>query len=505
VTGGDDAQGAAAPGGWGQGSSFGVQAGIAAQLWATPEALQELQHQPPPAQLRFVPASLPAPYLYAVHALGVVFNPVTQGFEDPASADPWPVVYGGELAETGRTVQFEGLLAPGDNLLPLPLFSRLHGEVELFGGVEAGLSRRSQAGPGRMVIHVAGARPLRVRYQVALLEAPSLTHSEDLRRLPPQWLQPTLPRKRLPEEVQDFLGAQARQRRSAWARALAVQSFVQWRYRYDARLLGRPAVQAARQRLPRGQGHHHLELLHLTADQAALGYGSCFELNLLIVELLRQLGVPALAAAGWALSEGRIDSPDHLVALAILASSAGPCPLPLDASVGPGGPRRRLGSLRPELALPGEPLAAVGAAAGGSAIPAVPGPWSAGAAGSGGPSLQAVLESVQLSESEREAQTAELLQQAVERTSARLGFPAPDGRALRTLSAEQRSRELRLRLGALLGDDSLIGPLLAVLRGELTQVAALTPELQRLANLGLIATRPLSLYEVSWAEPAAEP
>lgn len=505
---GDQSDAAPAPLGWGQGGCFGVQAGIAAQLWATPEAVRQLQRQPPSAQLRFVPERLPAPYLYAVHALGVVFNPVTQGWEDPAAADPWPVLHGGELPETGRTVQLDGLLAPGDNLLPVPLFSRLRGPVELYGGVAARHSQSSTASPGRLIVHVAGAAPLRVRYQVALLEVPSLTHSEDLRSLPPQWLQPTLPRKRLPEEVQDFLRTQARQRRSAWARALAVQSFVQWRYRYDASLLARPAVQAARQRLPRGQGHHHLELLHLTGDEAVLGYGSCYELNLLIVELLRQLGVPALAAAGWALNEGRIDSPDHLVALAILASSAGPCPLPLDATVGPGGPRRLLEQPRPQLALPGEQPASPGgasAAADGTAIPAVPGPWSAGAAGSGGPSLQAVLESVQLGESEREAQTVELLQRAVMRTSERLGYPAPDGSALLALTPEQRSRELRQRLSALLGGEHLIGPLLAVLRGELTQVPTLTPELQSLAALGLIETHPLQLYQVTWAARAKEP
>lgn len=504
--GSDDA--AAVPRGWGQGSCFGVQAGIAAQLWATPEALRRLRRQPPPAQLQFVPARLPAPYLYAVHALGVVLNPITQGWEDPAAADPWSVIHGSQLPDTGRAVQFDGLLAPGENLLPIPLFSRLRGAVELYGGKEAWHSRSSTASPGRLIIQVAGSVPLRVRYQVGLLEVPSLTHSEDLRSLPAQWLQPTLQRKRLPEEVQDFLRTQARQRLSAWARALAVQSFVQWRYGYDANLLGRPAVQAARSRLPRGQGNHHLELLHLTGDKDVLGYGSCYELNLLIVELLRQLGVPALAAAGWALNEGRIDSPDHLVALAILASSAGPCPLPLDASIGPAGPRRLLEQPRPALALPGEqppagPVAA-SAAAGASAIPEVPGPWSAGTAGSGGPSLQAVLASVQLGESEREAQTASLLQHAVMRASERLGYPAPGESALLALTPEQRSRELRQRLAALLGGEHLIGPLLAVLRGELTQVPTLTAELQSLAALGLIETRPLQLYQVTWAARAEE-
>ena len=40
-------------------------------------------------------------------------------------------------------------------------------------------------------------------------------------------------------------------------------------------------------------------------------------------------------------------------------------------------------------------------------------------------------------------------------------------------------------------------PLLAVLRGELSQVEALTPELEELVTLGLIETRPLRLYQIS--------
>ena len=93
----------------------------------------------------------------------------------------------------------------------------------------------------------------------------------------------------------------------------------------------------------------------------------------------------------------------------------------------------------------------------------------------------------------------------VTRTSERLGYPAPDGSALLALTPEQRSRELRQRLGALLGGEHLIGPLLAVLRGELAQVLTLTPELQSLAALGLIETRPLQLYQVTWATRDEEP
>lgn len=503
------------PIGWGQGSSFGVQSGIAAQLWATPEVLSDLRAQPPSAQLRFEPGRLPSPYLYAVHSLGVVFNPLTQTWEDPDAVDPWSVVQRSDLPPTGRLVQFEGVLAPGDNLLPLPLFARLSGRVQLFGHSDAAHSRVGPAGPGRLVVQVAGSEPLRVRYQAALREAPSLTHSEDLPSLPSQWLQPTLHRKQLPEEVQDFLRTQKRQHRSAWTRALAVQSFVQWRYRYDRHMLGRPEVRAARQRLHTGQGHHHLELLHLTGDDAALGYGSCYELNVLIVELLRHLGVAALAASCWVLDEARIDSPDHLVALAILASSAGPCPLPLDASVGPAGPRRALASSRPELPLPpvgplADPLTgpmtevttAAPTASAQPPIAAVPGPWSAGASSAAARSLAAVLDSARAEEDQREAQTAELLLQALERVSERLGRRQRDVAALATLSPAQRSVVLRLRLRELLGGDHLIGPLLAVLRGELAQVEALTPELEELSTLGVIATRPLRLYQITFPPPA---
>lgn len=441
--------------GWGQGGCFRLQGGIPAQLWATPEALRKLQSQPPSAQLRFVPPRLPAPYLYAIQALGVGFAPATQAWKERDGAQEWLAVQRRDLPVTGQSVTLEGMLPPGDNHLPLPLYSRLGGPVQVSGGHYAERCRLGEAANGRLVVRIAGDQPLRVRYQVSLLTVPALEGGPEPPSTPAQWRQPTLKRRQLPEEVQGFLRTQERQSRTAWTRALAVKDFVQWRYRYDAGWLGRPAAQTALSRLVSGEGHHHLELLHGTADGYALGYGSCYELNMLVVELLRQLGIPALPAACWALSDGLIDSPDHLVALAILASPAGPCPLPLDASIGAGGLRRGLPARRPEL-----------------------------------------MSNRQAEALESAPQRVALLAQAITLASQYLGPPAAEPGP--GLSPGPASREaalrLRLRLTELLGGDHLIDTLLAVLSGEHAQVETLTAELLTLKQLGLIKTRAQHLY-----------
>ena len=51
-------------------------------------------------------------------------------------------------------------------------------------------------------------------------------------------------------------------------------------------------MEAAVRRLRDGKGNHHLSLLHASADGEVLGRGVCYELNILIAELLRHLMVP---------------------------------------------------------------------------------------------------------------------------------------------------------------------------------------------------------------------
>jgi hypothetical protein len=82
----------------------------------------------------------------------------------------------------------------------------------------------------------------------------------------------------------------------------------------------------------RGRANVHVAALHAGGDGRHLGRGVCYELNVLLCELLRRLEVPAAIATGWTFSGGALAEPDHLWAMALLPSPEGPRWLPLDAA-----------------------------------------------------------------------------------------------------------------------------------------------------------------------------
>jgi transglutaminase-like putative cysteine protease len=89
--------------------------------------------------------------------------------------------------------------------------------------------------------------------------------------------------------------------------------------------------------LRKGHGNHHLQLLHANADHRYLGRGVCMELNSMVVEMIRHLGLPAAVATGWCFKNKNVTDPDHLFAVAFVRSPVGVCPLPLEAATGEGG------------------------------------------------------------------------------------------------------------------------------------------------------------------------
>ncbi len=281
------------------------------------------------------PADLPPPYLYAVSALGASFDARHQRWLPAGAYHGWVR----ELRPSGHRVVFQGRLPPGSHQLPVPLYGRMAGNI----GVDAppeliGKTRRDVH--GQIVLEILSAAPVAVRYQIDLLEVPEIGAAPGIERprVDGRLLAPTLAPRRLPREVRAWLAGQ-RAQRPAWEKAVAVADFVKSRYLYDDGFLERPEVRAARARLRLGS-NHHLELMHAAGDDRWLGRGVCYELNLMVVELLRHLRVPAMAATGWVLDEGRLIDADHLFALAVVGSAAGPVLLPLDASAGSRGPFR---------------------------------------------------------------------------------------------------------------------------------------------------------------------
>lgn len=320
--------------------------GVPPQLWATRAARREVSERKPPVSLLFQPPTLPRPYLYALHGLGASFDPATQHWSPKGAPAPKRLA---DTRPSGRSVVFQGRIADGVCQLPVPLFSRPRGEVEVLSGRADALGMVFAEGAGSLRVRARGAAT--IRYEVELLEAPLLSAAED-EPLPdhgPVLVHPTLSLDDLPGEAAAWV--EANREGPAWARALAAQEFVQRRYLYDDGFMERPAVREARRRLGRSGGNHHLTLLHAGADGEHLGRGICYELNTVLLELLRHLGIPSLIATCWVL-EGRADRPDHLIALALLPSPDGPVLLPLDASTGPqGSPLRPLGRREPPPAI----------------------------------------------------------------------------------------------------------------------------------------------------------
>lgn len=500
--------------------------GIEPQLWATPGALRTLVRQPVLAQLRYTPPKLPAPYLYAVRALGGAFDAETQRWGSPG-LDGADFTRG--LRPSGHVVIFEGQVAPGLSVLPRPLYSRLRAAPRLLDGTADQLDLVTLP-DGVQGVKVRGERPRILHYEVELLEVGAVTQFRGNLSAPPQLLAPSLPLSKLPEEVQAFVAERRRLGGPAWEAALAVQGFVQWRYAYDLEFRIRPEVeeQAARQRP--GRGNHHLQLLHAGADGTFLGRGTCFELNMLVVELLRHLGVPALLAGGWALDLGWIDRPDHSFGLAVVWSSSGPCLLPVDATKGPQGPRRLLPGigepaplLTPEGARPPAQQAGAGSGVAPGAppvsappVPPVPGPWSAdevlpnpgradAGAKAGAARLDEALAELSAAEARHYLRDSELCLRALLLVCRKTDRAVPDEvtevARLPALQPTERAARLRSALEQVLGDTEQAAALLLILRCGEQQVTALSPALEALAGLGVLQVRAVPQFQVS---PAPE-
>lgn len=515
-----------APGSLLGGNCMEPAAGIEPQLWATPGTLRTLVRQPVLAQLRYTPPKLPAPYLYAVRALGGAFDAETQRWGSPR-LDGTDFTKG--LRPSGHVVIFEGQVAPGLSVLPRPLYSSLRAAPRLLDGTPDQLDLVTLP-DGLLGVKVHGGRPLRLHYEVELLEVGAVTQFRGNLSAPPQLLTPSLPLAKLPDEVQAFVAERRRHGGPAWEAALAVQGFVQWRYAYDLEFRTRPEVEAQAARLRPGRGNHHLQLLHAGADGTFLGRGTCFELNMLVVELLRHLGVPALLAGGWALDLGWIDRPDHSFGLAVVFSSSGPCLLPVDATKGPQGPRRLLpgvGEPAPLIAADGtrslaQPAGAGGGVAAGAPlisappVPPVPGPWSVdevlpgpgrtdadGRPGAG--RLDEALAELSAAEARHYLRDSELSLRALLLVCKKTGRALPDevselARQPALLPTERAAR-LRAALELVLGDTEQAAALLLILRCGEQQVTTLSPALEALAGLGILQVRAVPQFQVS---PAPE-
>lgn len=465
---------------------------VEGNAWSTPELRQELQGRPSPLQLQFQPYPLPSPWAYVIFTVGAKFSPGTQRWlEHPLDLS---LFQSGE--PTARRAKFEGRLAPGVGLLPMPLFSRLHGRVEVQGDADASSRfQRLPAARGLQPVEIRGTSPVLVRYEVELLEPPGFLPGAGV-PLPSVLLEPSLPLTALPEPVQQWVKQTKARALSPSLRALEVRQFVVEHFCYDEKFKTRPKVQTQLQRLRAGEGNHALELLFAASGGSYAGRGICYELNVLVVELLRHLNVPSLVAHGWMLDEGQLRWPDHLFALALVPSGAQTVLMPLDAAVSRD--FQRLGTRPTEQ--PGVQ----------DAVPVVrrappleppPGLWTQLARVSPPTSAEDAAAQVQREELTRLQYELQVLRQAHQllATLGSLPLPPEVGQALNEQDAVQlaeRCGQLRRLLVQRLGDGARTAVLLQALRGELGQLKALTPEVQTLVAQGLLEVQTLPMYQV---------
>jgi hypothetical protein len=454
---------------------------IGPQLWVRGRTLRELATQRVPMGLLHQPHALPSPYRYVAHTLGVAFDVGTQQWHTRA-LPALPGLLEGE--SIGAEVAFAGTLMPGRSVLPVPLYGDVM-RLEVVDGDPSTVRAVGRLPAGSALVEVSGGAPVRIRYDVGLRRPPTLTDAR-LAELP--HYAPTLPRERLPARVRDWLERNASSERGAWEQARRVEAFVQRHYVYDPEFRERPEVERAARELRAGEGNHHLALLHASAVADVLGHGVCYELNVLVVELLRHLGVPAMVATGWMLDEGFADRPDHLFALAVVPSTAGPCLLPLDASTGPRGPVRPLaGAAPPAVEILPQPRPDVREAGGGWGTPVLPGPERDVAVDEHVHAIQRNLRA----ELDRERDALRRVIRIAE---------AAQGREPSQLRAQEDLAALRRQAAQALGDPSRLAPLLAVIRGEYDQSAVVPEAVQALVRDGLAVVESFPSYRVRPAD-----
>lgn len=318
---------------------------VESQLWATPKAVQQLREAPSRAGLTFAPSPLQEPHVYGLFSPAGQFDPRRQRWL-PGLLARLPLA---GTTFTDRVVEFNGTLLPGESRLPMPLYSRLEGRPRVSGRAGTSATLKGPDAQGGWTVKVEGQTPVNVSYQVRLGNPPRPTAGRP--SADPGLVEPTVPLAGLPPEVREWVARTAADPRPDWEKALAAQEFVRRRYRYDEEYLLRPDARRAQAGLVSGQGNHHLEILHAGRQESSLGAGICYELNVMVLELLRHLGIPSLLATCWVFDLGRVDRPDHLIALALVTGAEGDCLLPLDAAADSLGPRHPLGQVDEELQL----------------------------------------------------------------------------------------------------------------------------------------------------------
>lgn len=281
---------------------------------------QRDSQNPPSYGFAFAPAQLPVPQLYAPGVIGTAFESRGQRWR----AERMPGEWWRGHEEEGFRSSFSGRVPKGESTLPLPLYARL-------GAVEAGSDARLIQRPGQLPVLIM-REDRDIQYEVIFDRLPDFQGDWGWPKLPSSLRTQTVPDKELPSEVLFFIERLRAKSLSPWHLSIAARDFIKKNYVYDPAYLEDPSIARWLAQVSRGRSNAHLAALHAGRDSRHLGRGVCYELNVLAVEILRRLGVPAAAATGWTFDRGFVSEPDHLWALALLPTELGPRWWPIDAS-----------------------------------------------------------------------------------------------------------------------------------------------------------------------------
>ena len=443
-----------------------------------------------PAGFYFDPTPLPPPFHYGVQEYGVTFNAANQEWTDK---DLPKLKHLDQLSPSAHTVSFKGFLSPGHSQLPIPMLGRIQEKPKALNGKNNRLGVLESRPDGGYEINIKGGSRVEVEYQVQLPTVPDLgVGSMGKQKLASALIQPTMAWNDLPDEVQRWIVSQRQNNLTDSEQARAVEKFVQIRYCYDKYFNDKPEAKHCRVRLKRGRGNHHLELLHACGDERYLGRGVCFELNSMVVEILRHLGQPAAVATGWVFEGPNVTDPQHLFAVAFVQSIYGLCPLPLEAATGEGGREMQFSK--------SENLNTYDIDRGAADIPEPAGAWTAPVRHntSQDVDIQEDISSMRRRELDDLKKKSAVLHMAIELVCDKMGGSTPRNLShLRSRPTKELYRDIREKLEELLKDDQMAANLLGLLRGEFKNVPRLPKAIHRLEDLGLVSIQEVSYYNVS--------
>ncbi|MCK6513196.1 hypothetical protein L6R29_24975, partial [Myxococcota bacterium] len=291
------------------------------------------QHAPNPQDIGLFhqPTALPHPYRYALHTVTGYFDPRTQRWSPTPLKAPLIWQHGPKLG----SLLLQGNLPPGLIQLPMPLYSASNAPPEITCNGETVDYRVKTATPDTWQIQINAPSTATIRYALDLYSPPPIASQGSIHPNK-HYSQPTARREDLPPALQDFLADLQSSDLSALEKARRIEQLVRKRYLYEMEYAKRPAVRAARERIHQDRRplqNDALILLHAGQHGAYWGVGVCHGLNLLIAEMLRQVGIPSAIATCWVLDQGFLSRPDHLIALALLPTEGGLTALPLDGAV----------------------------------------------------------------------------------------------------------------------------------------------------------------------------